>query len=186
MSTKQLLFPIHIATRARARTTGQPKRETRPPRRPDEIRSAKARARAHVWLALIFVLLRLADGADWLFFHAGRAGLQLFGVDAPQNSAGWLAAKALLTTAMLAGLWYRQRWLDGLLKLWLGAELIVAATTMASALYLASVFPASLLLGMGLRLVALLILSSARDIRLFLSVSFMPIYTWEPRQRSHA
>jgi hypothetical protein len=174
---KQLLSAFHVASQVRARATTQSRRETRPPRRPDEIRSARARVRAHVWLALIFVLLRLADGADWIYFHAGQIGVQLLGVDAQHNSAGWLVGKGLLTTAMLVGVWYRERWVNGLLKLWLGIELVVAATAMVSTLYLTSAFPASLLLGAGLRLTALLILTYARDMRLFLSKSFMPIYT---------
>jgi hypothetical protein len=177
---------LRMQKAARTNATAPVRRETRPPRRPDEIKSARAQARSHAWFVIIFVLLRLAEVGDWLYFQTAQAAVQFFGGDVQQNGGAWLAAKALLTTAMLAGLWYRQRWVEGLLKAWLGVELIVSATALASTVYLTSVFPSALLLGMGLRLVALLILSCAKDIRLFLSVSFMPIYTWVPRQKSHA
>jgi hypothetical protein len=77
---------------------------------------------------------------------------------------------------MLLGLWYRQRWVRGIFKIWLGVELVVSCIVMAWAARVGSVFPLALLLAASLRLAVLLALSYARDIRLFLSVAYFDTY----------
>ena len=141
-----------------------------------ELISAKYRARSQVWLLGMFVVLRLAELADWGYFTSGQARQQLLGIYSPQEIIGWLASSALLTTAMLLGLWYRQRWVRGIFKIWLGVELVVSCIVMAWAAHLGSVFPVALLLAATLRLAVLLVLSYARDIRLFLSVAYFDTY----------
>ena len=155
--------------------------DTRPIR---EIISARARTRSHIWLLVIFVLLRCAEVADWLYFHGGQARTPLSEVYLHQEMTGWLAAQALLTTVMLVGLWYRERWVRALLKTWLTVEMIVSGIAMAGAVYTWSVFPSTLLIGAALRVIVLFILSYPRDMRLFLSTSYMETYTTlrrEPR-----
>ena len=141
-----------------------------------EIVSAKYRARSQVWLVGMFVLLRLADLVDWTYFTSGPARQLLLVGYSHQGVIGWLVSNALLTTAMLVGLWFRQRWVRGVLKVLLGMELVVSCIAMASAASMSSAFPAALLVSTGLRLVVLLVLSYARDIRLFLSVAYFDTY----------
>src|SRR5712672_1053537 len=91
-----------------------------------ELISAKYRARSQVWILGMFVLLRLAELADWGYFTSGQARQQLLGSYSHQDIVGWLLSNALLTTAMLVGLWFRQRWVKGILKTWLTVELVVS------------------------------------------------------------
>jgi len=124
----------------------------------------------------MFVLLRLAEIADWGYFTSGQARQQLLGSFSHQDIVGWLLSNALLTTAMLVGLWFRQRWVKGILKTWLTVELVVSCIAMALAARQWSAFPAALLVAATLRLIVLLALTYARDIRLFLSVAYFDTY----------
>jgi hypothetical protein len=141
-----------------------------------EVVSARYRARAQVWLLGMFVLLRLAEGADWVFFTGALARQQLPGGYSQEEVIGWLAATALLTTAMLVGLWFRQRWVRGIFKIALVAQLILTGIVMAWAVHLWAVFPMSLFLAATLRLAVLWAISFAKDIRLFLSVAYFDTY----------
>jgi hypothetical protein len=149
-----------------------------------EILSAKAKSRSHVWFLVIFALLNLAEIADWIYFKGSPGRPQLSDSFFGQQFNGWLIIQALLTTGMLVGLWYRERWLRGFLNLWLVVLLIVSGISVASAMYARSVFPIELLCGAILRLAVLIVLSRVRDIRLFLSTYYMDTYTASSPRRS--
>jgi hypothetical protein len=149
-----------------------------------EVLSAKAKSHSHVWLVVVFALLRLAEVADWIYFKGGHGRTPLSDSFFGQQITGWLIIQALLTTGMLVGLWYRERWVRGLLKTWLFVELIVSGISMASAMYTGSAFPVELLCGAMLRSGVIIILSYVRDIRLFLSTYYMDTYTTSLPRRS--
>ena len=147
----------------------------RPARRPDEILSAKARVRAQIWLLLIFGMLAVAGVTDWLYFQSRPAGVQFLDGNLQRFGIGWSVTNALLTTSMLAGLWNRERWLKGLFQTWLGMEVLASGVLGLSGAFFGA-FPAILLVGMTLRLAALLIFTHKTVIRLFLSTAFMELY----------
>src|SRR5882724_4403225 len=96
--------------------------------------------RARLLIVLIFVVLRGADIAEWIYFARIEPVL-----DVPQDTLdkqfALLAANAFVTTVLLVGMWMHRRWVRSFFIAWMYVALIGALIGTLCVGYTWSTFP---------------------------------------------
>jgi hypothetical protein len=129
------------------------------------------RQRAGVWLLVLFALMQLANLTDYFFITQKEPALEVSRERVVVQLA-ILGAGAVATAIMLVGLWRRHRWMRWILKAGLIAQMTLSFLVAVSVSLSVGEFPVLIILSGVVRLTALLILSYARALRLYLSVVY--------------
>ena len=136
-------------------------------------RTMRFQTRARLLIVLLFVLLRGADIAEWLYFVQIEPVL-----DVPQDTVdkqfALLAANAFVTTVLLVGMWKHRRWVRSLFIAWMYVALIGALIGLLCVGYTSSTFPTLYALAGLAKLLALVILVCSGDLEYFLSLYYAP------------
>jgi len=121
----------------------------------------------------MFVVLRGADIAEWLYFVRIEPVL-----DVPQDTVdkqfALLAANAFVTTVLLVGMWMHRRWVRSFFIAWMYVALVGALIGILCVGYTWSTFPTLYALAGLAKLLVFVILVCSGDLEYFLSLYYAP------------
>ena len=136
-------------------------------------REMRFQTRARLLIALMFLALRSADIAEWLYFVRIEPVLEV-----PQTTIdkqfALLAANAFATTVLLGGMWLHRRWVRSLFIAWMYMALIGALIGSLCVGYTWSTFPTLYALAGLVKLLVFVILVRSGDLEYFLSLHYAP------------
>ena len=129
--------------------------------------------RARLLIALMFVVLRGADIAEWLYFVRIEPVLEVPQATIDKQFA-FLAANAFVTTVLLVGMWMHRRWVRSLFIAWMYVALVGALIGILCVGYTWSTFPTLYALAGLAKVLVFVILVCSGDLEYFLSLHYAP------------